>query len=172
MQSLPVNHSRKWILHIGYGLVSINHHSRNRSSINSHIYTMTRNWSVIYPASHHKNPLPPRKHPRRSICYLIRCIRSGDGKFLPENIDASLCSHVVYAFAKLDGESLTMTPSGPKSDLDDRFYRRVLDKVKQTNPDAKVLISLGGWSDSSGDKYSRLVNNAESRENFAKKAVR
>ena len=65
-----------------------------------------------------------------------------------------------------------MTPSGPKSDLDDRFYSRVLDRVKQTNTEAKVLISLGGWSDSSGDKYSRLVNNQQSIDNFAKKAVR
>ena len=74
---------------------------------------------------------------------------------MPENVDASLCSHVVYAFAKLDEGSLTLIPSGPRSDLDDRFYQRLVEVVRRDNPEAKVLISVGGWSDSGGDKYSR-----------------
>ena len=110
---------------------------------------------------------------KKVICYFSNWagLRSGDGKFLPENIDASLCSHVVYAFAKLDAESLTMIPSGPRSDLDQKFYQRVKDVVKRTNPDAQVLLSLGGWADSAGDKYSRLVNNQESKKNFVSEAV-
>ena len=127
-------------------------------------------------SSHSKfsSPLTKAISDKKVICYFSNwaALRSGDGKFIPENIDASLCSHVVYAFAKLDGEALTMTPSGPKSDLDDRFYSRVRDVVKRTNPDATVLISLGGWSDSAGDKYSRLVNSPEDRTNFVKNTVR
>lgn len=30
----------------------------------------------------------------------------------------------------------------------------------------KVSIGLGGWNDSAGDKYSRLVNNRSSRKKF------
>lgn len=30
----------------------------------------------------------------------------------------------------------------------------------------KVLIAIGGWNDSLGDKYSRLVNNPEARARF------
>jgi chitinase len=30
----------------------------------------------------------------------------------------------------------------------------------------KVLIAIGGWNDSAGDKYSRLVNNPSSRRRF------
>ena len=29
-----------------------------------------------------------------------------------------------------------------------------------------MLIALGGWNDSAGDKYSRLVNNASARKKF------
>jgi hypothetical protein len=31
----------------------------------------------------------------------------------------------------------------------------VVEVVKKANPHAKILISLGGWADSAGDKYSR-----------------
>jgi chitinase len=30
----------------------------------------------------------------------------------------------------------------------------------------KVLIAIGGWNDSAGDKYSRLVNSVEARRKF------
>lgn len=33
--------------------------------------------------------------------------------------------------------------------------------------DTTVLLSLGGWTDSAGDKYSRLVSSASSRRKFA-----
>jgi len=34
-----------------------------------------------------------------------------------------------------------------------------------------VLIAIGGWSDSAGDKYSRMVNSASARANFVTTAV-
>ena len=108
------------------------------------------------------------------ICYFSNWagLRSGEGKFLPENVDGRLCSHVVYAFAKLDEDSLSLTPSGPRSDLDEKFYQRLVDVVKRTNPSARVLLSVGGWSDSGGDKYSRLVNNKTSRAHFVSESLR
>lgn len=30
----------------------------------------------------------------------------------------------------------------------------------------KVLVAIGGWNDSAGDKYSRLVNNPSARQRF------
>ena len=125
-------------------------------------------------ASQFSSPLTKANSIKKVICYFSNWagLRSGDGRFIPENIDARLCSHVVYAFAKLDEDSLSMTPSGPKSDLDDKYYKRVRDVVKSTNQRAPVLLSLGGWSDSSGDKYSRLVNNQNARDNFVKKTVK
>ena len=43
--------------------------------------------------------------------------------------------------------------------------------AKRTNPNIKVLLSLGGWTDSGSDKYARLVSDSNARANFAKKAV-
>lgn len=36
---------------------------------------------------------------------------------------------------------------------------------------AKVVIGLGGWNDSAGGKYSRLVNNPSARRKFILHAV-
>lgn len=35
----------------------------------------------------------------------------------------------------------------------------------------KVSLALGGWNDSQGDKYSRLVNNPAARARFVKHAL-
>jgi chitinase len=35
----------------------------------------------------------------------------------------------------------------------------------------KVSLALGGWNDSAGDKYSRLVNNPEARKKFVQQAI-
>lgn len=34
-----------------------------------------------------------------------------------------------------------------------------------------MLLALGGWNDSAGDKYSRLVNNRSARKKFIAHAV-
>ena len=36
----------------------------------------------------------------------------------------------------------------------------------------KVLLALGGWNDSAGSKYSKLVNSAENRRKFVDHAVK
>ena len=43
------------------------------------------------------------------------------------------------------------------------FYERV---VAYRAKGKKVLVAIGGWNDSAGDKYSRLVNSASSRRQF------
>ena len=43
------------------------------------------------------------------------------------------------------------------------FYEKVTNLKRYG---AKVLIALGGWNDSAGNKYSRLVNDAAARRRF------
>ena len=35
----------------------------------------------------------------------------------------------------------------------------------------KVLLALGGWQDSKGDKYSKLVNDPDKRRTFVQSAI-
>ncbi|XP_071653528.1 LOW QUALITY PROTEIN: probable chitinase 10, partial [Temnothorax longispinosus] len=99
------------------------------------------------------------------ICYFTNWAgyRQEGGRFVPEDIDSDLCTHVLYGFSVLDGSSLTMKSDDPKSDIDNKFYERVAAfKAKGL----KVLMTLGGWNDSAGDKYSRLVNSPSARRRF------
>lgn len=108
----------------------------------------------------------------RIVCYFINWAwyRDAAGKFLPEDLDADMCSHINFAFAILDPNTLTLKSSDPWADIDNKFYQRI-NALKSKNPNLKVLISLGGWTDSAGNKYSRLVSNPSSRLNFNQKVI-
>ena len=48
------------------------------------------------------------------------------------------------------------------------FYKQVTDMKKLG---LKVMIAIGGWNDSGGSKYSKLVSNRSARRKFVKNAV-
>ena len=68
------------------------------------------------------------------FCYMTSWSqkRPGAGKFAPEDIDASLCTHVIYAFATLKNHKLTEA-----DDKDGEMYERVV-KLREKNPNLKV----------------------------------
>ena len=89
--------------------------------------------------------------------------RPGAGKFVPEDIDPTLCTHVVYGFATLDQSQLVIKPFDQWVDIDNGFYKKVTDLRRHG---VKVSIAIGGWKDSKGDKYSRLVNKYGHKRHF------
>ena len=48
------------------------------------------------------------------------------------------------------------------------FYKKVTALKSRKK---KVLLAIGGWNDSEGDKYSRLVNSKTSRRTFVTQVV-
>ena len=48
------------------------------------------------------------------------------------------------------------------------FYKKV---TALKSKKKKVLLAIGGWNDSEGDKYSRLVNSKASRKTFVSQVV-
>nr|CAD7413840.1 unnamed protein product [Timema poppensis] len=99
------------------------------------------------------------------VCYFTNWAwyRQGGGKFLPSDIDPELCTHIVYGFAVLNGDQLLIRPHDTWADYDNKFYEKVTAlKLKGL----KVLLAIGGWNDSAGDKYSRLVNSPGARARF------
>lgn len=57
------------------------------------------------------------------------------GRFNPEDIDPTLCTHVVYAFATLKDHLLT-----EGSDKDAEMYQRLI-ALRDKNPDIKVFVA-------------------------------
>lgn len=111
----------------------------------------------------------PKVSGYRVVCHITNWsfYRKGEGKFVPENLDASLCTHIIYSYATLEPEELELREFDPWGDIENQLYSRTVN----LNKDVPVILGLGGWTDSSGDKYSRLVSNPSKRANFIKRAV-
>lgn len=60
------------------------------------------------------------KEQKKIVCYFTNWAwyRKGDGKFLPEHIEPALCTDIIYAFASLEPNMLTITAFDPWADLD------------------------------------------------------
>ncbi|XP_017086419.2 probable chitinase 10 [Drosophila eugracilis] len=105
------------------------------------------------------------------VCYFTNWAwyRPGHGKYVPEDIDASLCTHVIYAFAVLDNSSLTIKTHDTWADIDNKFYKRVVEYKKKG---LRVSVAIGGWNDSLDSKYARLVLDPQARARFITSVLR
>ena len=97
------------------------------------------------------------------VCYHTNWsqYRPGAGKFFPENIDPFLCTHLNYAFAKIDRNTNKLAMFEWN---DDQLYPR-FNALKQKNPELKTLLAVGGWNHENNDSpFSKMVSTAASRK--------
>ncbi|XP_068227287.1 chitinase-3-like protein 1 [Palaemon carinicauda] len=105
-----------------------------------------------------------------SVCYYTNWAywREGAAKYTVGDIDLDLCTHLVYAFAELDANSLTIKASDTYLDLPSGLnnYKKFTN-LKNIKPGIKTTLAIGGWIDSqSSSKYSTLVSSATNRKKF------
>lgn len=65
------------------------------------------------------------------MCYYTNWsgYRKGDGKFVPENLDPTLCTHIVYAYSTLEPNDLIIKSFDPMADIDNgEFYLKLIGK--------------------------------------------
>ena len=79
----------------------------------------------------------------KKVCYFTNWsqYRSAAARFLPENVDPFLCTHLVFAFAYIDETTLTLTTVEKN---DEEMYKRI-NNLKKINPKLKTLLGVGGW---------------------------
>lgn len=67
-------------------------------------------------------PLEPLSGYFKIVCYFTNWAwyRRGVGKYVPEDIDPNLCTHIVYGFAVLDYENLVVKAHDSWADFDNR----------------------------------------------------
>ncbi|XP_033739583.1 chitinase-3-like protein 1 [Pecten maximus] len=108
----------------------------------------------------------------RRVCYHTNWsqYRQKPGKFFPENIDASLCTHIVYAFANLNGNHLKAYEWNDESTPWSKGLYERFNNLKQQNPSLKTLLAVGGWSMGTAP-FTRMVSTDANRRDFATDTV-
>lgn len=107
------------------------------------------------------------------VCYLGSWAnyRTGDAKFLIEHIDPFLCTHLIYGFAKLENNKITVYD--PYLDLKENWGLGAFERfnnLKKRNPQLSTLIAIGGWNEGS-TKYSAMAADAGARATFVQSAI-
>ncbi|CAH1795273.1 unnamed protein product [Owenia fusiformis] len=114
---------------------------------------------------------PPEGGYKR-VCYYTNWAqyREPPAKFLPEDIDPLLCTHIVYAFANMEDHKLTpLDWNDPDSESGLGMFSRV-NGLKAKNPGLKTLIAIGGWSFGT-EKMTAMLATRENRATFVRSAV-
>ena len=86
--------------------------------------------------------------------------------YTPDQLPAEHLTQINYAFARIDPDTLTIALENPAHD---KKNLAALRKLRQQNGHLKLLISVGGWSDS--QYFSDAAATAARREAFAASCV-
>ncbi|XP_049943197.1 chitotriosidase-1-like [Schistocerca serialis cubense] len=97
--------------------------------------------------------------------------RAGPANVEVADIDTTLCTQVVYAFAGLDETTNSIKSLDPYNDLEENFGKGNYKKFTALADQGVVpLLGVGGWNEGSV-KYSTMASTATSRSAFATNAV-
>lgn len=106
------------------------------------------------------------------VCYYTNWAqyRPNNGKYVPENLDPYLCSHLIFAFAKMNGNRLVAFEWNDESTDWMRGMYAKFNDIKLKNPTVKTLLAVGGWN--MGSKpFTQMVKTPESRAEFTKSTI-
>ncbi|XP_067671645.1 chitinase-3-like protein 1 [Haliotis asinina] len=84
--------------------------------------------------------------------------------FTPQDIDPALCTHIIYAFAALENNTINPTEYN-----DFTLYGEIM-SLKKSNPALKVLLAIGGW-EADNSQFTRLVSSAANMATFSESAI-
>ncbi|CAD7079161.1 unnamed protein product [Hermetia illucens] len=94
--------------------------------------------------------------------------RQGIGKVAPTDLNAKLCTHIIYTFVGLN-EAAEVKLLDPWLDISLGGIKNTV-ALKQVNPNLKVLVAIGGWNQG-GARFSIVAGSPSLRKRFAQNAV-
>ncbi|XP_043572169.1 acidic mammalian chitinase-like [Chiloscyllium plagiosum] len=102
----------------------------------------------------------------RLVCYFTNWAqyRPGAGKYMPENIDPCLCTHLIYAFAGMKDNQITTF------EWNDVTLYHTFNGLKNKNGNLKTLLSIGGWNFGT-QKFTAMVSSSGTRQVFIKSVI-
>lgn len=102
------------------------------------------------------------------VCYFTNWsqYRPGTGRYLPDNVDPHLCTHLIYAFSKINHSN----ELAPYEWNDDVLYKS-FNQLKNRNPQLKTLLAVGGWNFGT-TQFTIMVSSPANRQRFIQSAIR
>ena len=107
---------------------------------------------------------------KKKFLIYLHYVNLGNGKYLVEDIDVPLCTHLIYSFVILDPWTYEIKVHDQQLDINLGNINKFIG-LRGTNPNVKLLVALGGWNDSRSNKYSLLLADPTKRAAFVKQTV-
>ncbi|KAI0227441.1 hypothetical protein LSAT2_022121 [Lamellibrachia satsuma] len=108
----------------------------------------------------------------KRVCYYTNWAqyRPEGAKFFPKNVDFTLCTHVIYAFAVIDTNHLKPYEWNDESSAWATGMYQKVTSLKKLDPSIKVLLAVGGWN--FGTKVmAQMLSTAANRAEFVRTSV-
>ncbi|KAM6947884.1 acidic mammalian chitinase-like [Lycodopsis pacificus] len=101
------------------------------------------------------------------VCYFTNWsrYRTSVGKFLPENMDPFLCTHLVYAFAIINHANEVT-----EYEWNEKSLYKSFTELKNRNPRLKTLLSVREEAD--GSQFFIMVSSPANRHTFIQSSIR
>ncbi|XP_046584669.1 oviduct-specific glycoprotein-like [Haliotis rubra] len=106
----------------------------------------------------------------KRVCYYTNWsqYRKQPARFFPFNIDPFLCTHLIFAFAKIDFKG-QLAPY-EWNDIQYPHLYKQFTGLKKKNPHLKTLLAVGGWTHGSRP-FTDMVKTPEGRKSFIEQSV-
>nr|AAH65583.1 Zgc:65788 [Danio rerio] len=101
------------------------------------------------------------------VCYFTNWsqYRPDVGKYMPSNVDPHLCTHLIYAFSIINNENKLTT-----YEWNDETLYQSFNGLKQSNPNLKTLLAVGGWNFGT-TQFSSMVSTPQNRQTFIQSSI-
>ncbi|CAH1794863.1 unnamed protein product, partial [Owenia fusiformis] len=108
----------------------------------------------------------------RKVCYYTNWsqYRPDQGKFTPENIDPQLCTHIIYAFAKIENGQLAPFEWNDESTAYSKGNYEKVNDLKKKNTQLRTLLAVGGWN-MGVQPFTQMVASRQSRQHFVTTSI-
>ncbi|CAH1249434.1 CHIT1 [Branchiostoma lanceolatum] len=108
------------------------------------------------------------------VCYYSNWAqyRPPPWNYYPEDIDPALCTHVIYAFAKMENYQLAPFEwNDDNTDWSTGMYERFMTRLSQNNgPTPKSLLAIGGWNFGT-QPFKDMTSSAANRRTFIETSI-
>ncbi|XP_037540695.1 acidic mammalian chitinase [Nematolebias whitei] len=102
------------------------------------------------------------------VCYFTNWsqYRPGVGKYVPENVDPNLCTHLIYAFSIISSSNELIT-----FEWNDEVLYKSFNALKIRNPQLKTLLAVGGWNFGT-TQFTIMASSPTNRQVFIQSSIK